>query len=136
VPNNASVVLAVRSGPVDLLLLGDVEREAAHALLLQLRRDPGRARQAAGFDVVKVAHHGSRSSSTPAFLAATAPRVAVVSVGDRSRFGHPHPEVVARLGRAGVHLLRTDRDGAVTLSTDGKRVWMATYASGWEARIR
>jgi competence protein ComEC len=60
----------------------------------------------------------------------------VVSVGDHSRFGHPHPEVVARYRRAGVNLLRTDRDGAVTLSTDGKGVWMTTYAGGWEARIR
>jgi len=85
---------------------------------------------------LKVPHHGSRSSSTPALLARTAARVAIVSVGDHSRFGHPHPEIVARYQAAGVVLLRTDRDGAVTLSTDGRRVWMATNADGWTARIR
>jgi competence protein ComEC len=62
--------------------------------------------------------------------------VAVVSVGAHSRFGHPHAEVVARFARAGVRLFRTDRDGAVTLTTDGEAVWMSTYADGWEARIR
>ena len=85
---------------------------------------------------LKVAHHGSRSSSTPRLLALAAPRVAIVSVGDHSRFGHPHPEVVDRYRQAGVALFRTDRDGAVTFSTDGRRVWMATYADEWTARIR
>jgi competence protein ComEC len=122
--NDDSIVLALRYGEIVLVLTGDVESAGEAAT------HPPRA------FAVKVAHHGSRSSSTPAFLAATAPRVAVVSVGDRSRFGHPHPEVVARYQRAGVHLLRTDRDGAVTLSTDGKSVWASTYTGGWEARIR
>jgi competence protein ComEC len=122
--NDDSVVLAIRYGEIVLLLTGDVEaaRETAldvpHAFAL------------------KVAHHGSRSSSTPGFLAQATPRVAVVSVADHSPFGHPHPEVVARYQRAGIRLFRTDRDGAVTFSTDGIRVWMATYADGWTARIR
>ena len=122
--NDDSVVLAIRYGEIDLLLTGDVEAAGESAL------DVPHA------FALKVAHHGSRSSSTPEFLARAAPRVAVVSVGDHSRFGHPHPEVVARYERAGVPLFRTDRDGAVTFSTDGSRVWMATYADGWTARIR
>jgi competence protein ComEC len=122
--NDDSVVLALGYGEIVLLLTGDVE--AAGESALDVPRTFG----------LKVAHHGSRSSSTPRFLARAAPRVAVVSVGDHSRFGHPHPEVVARYQRAGVSLFRTDRDGAVTFSTDGRRVWMATYADGWTARIR
>jgi competence protein ComEC len=122
--NDDSVVLALRYGEIVLLLTGDVEAAGEAAM------DPPHA------FAVKVAHHGSRSSTTPAFLAAASPRVAVVSVGHQSRFGHPHPDVVARYQGAGVTLFRTDRDGAVTLSTDGKGVWVTTYADGWTARIR
>ena len=92
--NDDSVVLALRYGEVVLLLTGDIEAPAESLI------DPPAA------FALKVAHHGSRSSSTPGFLAAVAPRVAVVSVGDHSRFGHPHPEVVARYERAGIWLFR------------------------------
>jgi len=122
--NDDSVVLALRHREIVLLLTGDVEAAGESAL------DVPRA------FALKVAHHGSRSSSTARLLARAAPRLAVVSVGDHSRFGHPHPEVVARYQAAGIPLLRTDRDGAITLTTDGTRVWMATHADGWTARIR
>jgi competence protein ComEC len=65
-------------------------------------------------------------------VAAVSPRVALVSVGHGNRFGHPHPEVVARYARAGVWLLRTDRDGTVTVSTDGDRLFVRTFRSGQE----
>jgi competence protein ComEC len=122
--NDDSVVLAVRYGEIVLLLTGDVEG-AGEAALATPRAF-----------ALKVPHHGSRSSSTAGLLARAAPRVAIVSVGDHSRFGHPHPEVVARYQGAGIAFYRTDRDGAVTFSTDGRRVWMATQADGWAARIR
>jgi beta-lactamase superfamily II metal-dependent hydrolase len=122
--NDDSVVLALRYGEIVLLLTGDVEAAGESAL------------PAPHAFALKVPHHGSRSSSTAGLLARTAPRVAIVSVGDHSRFGHPHPEVVARYQGAGIALFRTDRDGAVTFSTDGNRVWMATHADGWAARIR
>ena len=64
-------------------------------------------------DVLLVPHHGSRSSSSAAFLAAVAPRWAIAPVGYRNRFGHPHPEVLRRLRAQGVRLLRTDHDGAI-----------------------
>jgi competence protein ComEC len=79
--------------------------------------------------VLKVAHHGARSSTTPAFLDAVRPAVAVVSVGSRNAFGHPDPGVLARLARAGATVYRTDVDGAVTLETDGRALAVTAWAS-------
>ncbi len=122
--NDDSLVVAVRYGAVRILLAGDVERAGEAALAVP----PA--------DALKVPHHGSRSSSTPALLAAARPRVAIVSAGYRSRFGHPHPDVVARYQGLGIPLLRTDRDGSVTLTTDGVKLWVATYRDGREVRYR
>jgi competence protein ComEC len=122
--NDDSLVLVLRYGGATFLLAGDVERA-------------GETRLATGFAfAMKVPHHGSRTSSTPGLVAAVRPAVAVVSAGHRNRFGHPHPEVVARYQQAGTMLLRTDRDGSVTLSTDGNRVWVATYRDDREVRYR
>jgi competence protein ComEC len=79
-------------------------------------------------DFLKVPHHGSKTSSTELFLAAAAPRVAVVSVGDANPFGHPAANVVERYKRSGVRLLRTDRDGAVTALTDGKNIAVHAFS--------
>jgi len=122
--NDDSVVLDLRLGAVHFLLAGDIEKGA------ESRLGPSPA------DVLKVPHHGSRSSSSPGFMAAVAPRVAVVSVGYRNRFGHPHADVVEQLRREGVRLYRTDRDGAVTVSTDGAAIWVRTFRDGQEERIR
>ena len=97
-----------------LLLLGDVEREAAHALLLQLRRDPAMAAQAAGFDVVKVAHHGSGNLDEGLLAEVRAP-VAVVSVGQDNDYGHPSPKALEVLRRNGYAVLRTDQRGDVAV---------------------
>lgn len=110
VKNDDSLVLRLRFGGLSLLLTGDIEAA-------------GEGRLAGRADVLKVPHHGSRSSSTPAFLAATAPRAALLSAGAGNVYGHPHPEVVARYLRAGVRLLRTDREGTVSLAGDGRRLW-------------
>ena len=69
-----------------------------------------------------VPHHGSRSSSTPELIGAVAPRWAVFSAGYRSRFGHPHPEVLARYRSAGIGILRTDLDGAVRVVLNAQEV--------------
>jgi competence protein ComEC len=122
--NDDSVVLDVRYGEVHLLLAGDIEGGAES----RLGGPPAQ--------VLKVPHHGSQSSSSAGFLAAVAPRVAVVSAGYRNRFGHPHPSVVERLTAAGIALFRTDRDGAVTIATDGKSIWLRTFRDGREARVR
>jgi competence protein ComEC len=113
--NDDSLVLALRYGDVTLVLAGDVE-EAGESRLM-----PPRA------DLLKVPHHGSRTSSSPAFLAAARPRLAVVSAGFRNRYGHPHPEVLERYRRLGCLLLRTDRDGAISVSTDGRELRVTTF---------
>lgn len=105
-PNNASVVLLAEVRGVRLLLLGDVEISAQVAL---------RTSQAApGVDVVKVAHHGSRYQD-PALAAWTAGRVAIISVGEGNRYGHPAPETVAAWHGAGAIVGRTDQAGDVAI---------------------
>ena len=122
--NDDSVVLELSLGAVHFLLTGDIEEEAE----IRLGKIPA--------DVLKVPHHGSKSSSSPGFIAAVGPRLAIVSAGYRNRFGHPHPTVVDRFRAAGVQLYRTDRDGAVTVSTDGASVWVRTFRDEQEVRIR
>jgi len=112
--NDSSLTLRVADGAVRVLLTGDVEARAEGAML-------GR-REALAADVLKVPHHGSRTSSTPRFVAVVAPRVAVISVGADNRYGLPSPEVEARYRARGTCILRTDRCGAVTIVTDGRRL--------------
>ena len=112
-PNDNSIVLRATYGNRAILFVGDAEREE-EADLMGL--DPRLLRA----DVLKVGHHGSQTSTGRALLAAVAPRVAVISVGARNRFGHPHPNTLQALDDAGVEVWRTDRDGAVTVTTDGQ----------------
>lgn len=121
VPNNASTVLAVRSGAVDALLMGDVEREAAHAMLLQLRRDPGMAAQARSFDVVKTPHHGSANFDAGLMAEVRAP-MAVISVGEDNDYGHPSPAHLEVLRRNGYAVFRTDERGDVAVVGEGDEV--------------
>lgn len=112
--NNAGLALRFRYGSAGVLFAADLE-------------SGGEARLARAFpnaEVLKVAHHGSRTSSTPLFLEAVRPAVAVVSVGERNAYGHPHPEVMARLEAATERVYRTDRDGTVRVTTDGRRIWV------------
>jgi competence protein ComEC len=126
VPNNASVVLSVRSGEVDALLMGDVEREAAHAMLLALRRDPAMSRAAGELDVVKTPHHGSSNLDTELMAAVRAP-VAVISVGKDNDYGHPAPKHLEVLRRNGSAVYRTDQRGDVAIvSRAGGVVAVAT----------
>ncbi|MDW8324000.1 MAG: DNA internalization-related competence protein ComEC/Rec2 [Burkholderiales bacterium] len=106
--NERSCVLRVQGRHGSVLLVGDIERLGELSLL-------ERVPDSLASEVLVVGHHGSRSSSMPAFLDAVAPAFAVISVGHRNRFGHPHPEVIERLMARGVRILRTDRDGALRL---------------------
>jgi competence protein ComEC len=111
-PNDASFVIRITHGRARALLPGDLEREGEEALLARVGT----------VDVLKVGHHGSRTSSTDAWLDALRPRVALVSCGHPSPFGHPHAEVVERFRARGITLRRTDLSGAVsvTLHADGR----------------
>jgi len=120
VGNDDSVVLRLTDGQVRFLLPGDIEKKVESALA-----HDGTPLAA---DFLKVPHHGSKTSSTDAFVAAVSPRVAVVSVGEANPFGHPAETVLERYGRDHVSLLRTDRDGAVTALTDGRTLEIHTYA--------
>jgi len=110
--NDLSCVLRVTSAHGSMLLTADIEK-AAEALLV--RREGGRLRS----DAMLAPHHGSRTSSTAAFVDAVRPQVVVVPVGYRNRFGHPRADVVERYVAAGANVLRTDLDGAVTVRLAG-----------------
>jgi competence protein ComEC len=117
--NNSSLVLRLRDGSARFLLTGDIEQQTERELISS--GGPLRA------NFLKVPHHGSKTSSTEDFLAAVAPRIAVISVGEGNMFGHPNTAVLERFQRIGARILRTDRDGAVTVLTDGKNISVATY---------
>ena len=108
-PNDLSCVVRIESRHGSVLLTGDLE---ARGELELVRRDPAALKA----DVLLVPHHGSRTSSTRAFIAAVAPTVAVITPGYRNRFGHPRPDIVARYDEAGIRLYRTDYDGALSFS--------------------
>lgn len=118
--NNDSLVLRLRFGERVLLLTGDIEKEAEAALIA--------ATEDLRSDVVKVAHHGSRTSSTAEFVARTHTRIAVISVGLASMFGHPHAEVVERWRASGAEILTTGKRGTITISTDGHDLRVETFA--------
>jgi competence protein ComEC len=113
--NNASVVLRVEAGGRRILLTGDIEAEAE--IVLAMDRDL-RA------DVLKVAHHGSRSSTGERFLDAVQPRLAVISCGRRNLFGHPHPQVLEALAARGIRTWRTDRAGSIDVEITGGRLYV------------
>lgn len=118
--NNASVVVRVVYGSRCFLLTGDIER-AAEQSLLQTAPDALRC------DVVKVAHHGSRTSSTEGFVRAAHPAYAVISVGRESIYGHPHAEVVERWRQSGAQVLTTGERGTISFSTDGRDLQLQTF---------
>ncbi|NUO79917.1 DNA internalization-related competence protein ComEC/Rec2 [candidate division KSB1 bacterium] len=109
--NDASLVIKIIFGKTSLLFPGDVE-QLGEAHLLQ--HTP-----ALDSDLLKVGHHGSRTSSSEVFLRAVTPQWAVISVGRYNRFGHPHAEILERYARLGIHMLRTSQNGAVIFETDG-----------------
>ena len=118
--DNNGIALRLSSGEISFLFTADIREEAEFKLLGQ--------RANLRSTVLKVAHHGSKTSTSPQFLAAVAPELAVISVGTDNPFGHPSPEVVERLvDQLGENkLYRTDRDGTIEFITDGASLWVTT----------
>lgn len=114
--NDASIVLRLTMGDLSFLLTGDIT-ETAEAALIRSGTDLDSS-------VLKIAHHGSRTSTSPAFVGRATPLVDVISVGAGNTYGHPTDEVLARL--SGDLVLRTDHHGDITVSTDGRHLWLHT----------
>lgn len=117
--NNQSLLLRLRFGRRVFLLTGDIEKEIEARLVAE--------NQDLKTDVLKVAHHGSRSSSTAAFLQRAQPAIAVISVAHPSPFDHPHAEIMAGLKTIGAQVLQTSQCGAITISTDGSDLQVKTF---------
>jgi competence protein ComEC len=117
--NNQSLVLRIIYGTQKFLLTGDIEKEAERELL--------DASEFLRSDVVKVAHHGSRTSSTQEFIDAARASIAVIPVGKESPFGHPHAEVLTRWKNSGARILTTGERGTISISTDGRDLQVATF---------
>ncbi|NLX50832.1 MAG: DNA internalization-related competence protein ComEC/Rec2 [Deltaproteobacteria bacterium] len=117
--NDASLVMKITFGSTSFLFTGDISaRVEAHLI-----RAGGDLRS----DVLFVPHHGSLHSSSRDFIRATACRYAVVSAGGKNIFGHPHPDVLERFDAFGVLVFRTDRDGAIRMTSDGRRLKVAPW---------
>src|SRR6266478_5129298 len=121
--NNDSMVLRLHYRDQTILLPGDAEKQVEREILSENGAEPMRA------SVLKVGHHGSKNSTIPEFLAAVRPHVGIISAGEDNPYGHPHAELLERLESAGVRILRTDRDGAVHVLTDGTRLEIACFVA-------
>jgi competence protein ComEC len=119
--NNLSMVLRISEGSRSALFTGDVEIAGERELLAHAPRSMLAA------TVLKAPHHGSRTSSSPAFVSAVRPRIVVLSLGYRNLFGFPAPEVVDRYERAGARVFRTDRSGAVSIDLGTEPVYVRPY---------
>lgn len=108
--NNDSLVLYAEMGGKTWLFTGDLEEQGERALIKQYNLS---------VNILKAGHHGSKTSTSPAFIEAVNPDVAVVSAGQNNRYGHPHASVVDTLQQNGVTLYRTDQNGAVTYQYEG-----------------
>ena len=111
--NNNSIVGRLTYGSFSMLFTGDAEKEEEATILKQ----GGTLKS----DVLKVGHHGSRTSSSPAFLKAVSPKDAFISCGQGNDYGHPHKVTLQKLEKAKINIYRTDRNGTVTLTTDGSK---------------
>jgi competence protein ComEC len=117
--NDASLVVKITLGKISFLIPGDISSAIEKKLV-----DSGADIKS---DILLMPHHGSNHSSIREFIRAVSPRIAIASAGKHNAFGHPHPSVLQRYQEAGVKILRTDQQGAITMRTDGKQLQVDTY---------
>lgn len=117
--NNSSVVLKVNYGGTDILITGDIESRVEKQIIKESDVE---------CDILKVAHHGSSSSSSKRFVEAADPTYAVISVGEDNSYGHPHSEILARYEDEDARILRTDRDGDITFVISEKKIEDIKYS--------
>lgn len=120
--NNTSIVLKIDHRDVSFLFTGDVESDAESKIL---EENPD-----ISSDVLKVAHHGSSTSTSYYFLRSASPLLAVISCGEDNSYGHPHKETVEKLEQASVKTLRTDTDGTVKVVSDGTQFYYSSQKDG------
>jgi competence protein ComEC len=139
--NAYSTVLSISYKKFDLLLTGDLE-EAGEKMVLELLKSyiqkPAITAEnkkyqglpfASDYDILKVAHHGSKNSTPEAFLNVIKPEVSIISCGKNNRYGHPAPQLLKRLQEAGSAIINTSQSGAVTIKTDGEKMEVTEYNS-------
>ena len=114
--NDDSLVMKITYGEVDVLFTGDIGKNAESRLIA--------SGQDLRSEILKVPHHGSRTSSSIPFLDAVQPRYAIFSLGQGNQYQFPHAVVVERYQARGCPMLRTDQSGAITLRTDGTNCWI------------
>lgn len=117
--NAYSTVLSMEYGQFKALFTGDLEKEGEEAVL--------HSEELLDYDLLKVAHHGSKYSTDAEFLSKTRPEIAIISAGNENRYGHPHKEVLERLKDRGIKIYTTMQSGAVTVRTDGKKIRINEY---------
>jgi competence protein ComEC len=114
--NDTGVVSKVIFGNNSFLFTGDISSVAEKEIV--------NSKENILSDVLKVAHHGSKYSTSDIFLEAAQPKIAVISVGAKNTYGHPTPEVLQRLEKSGIKILRTDINGDINLESDGKNIML------------
>jgi len=119
--NNTSIVSKLVFGKNSFLFTGDAYKDVEGELLLN------QVKQQLDSDILKVAHHGSKTSTSEEFLKEVSPEIAVISVGRENKYGHPHPEVLENLAKYGIKVLRTDLNGDIKIISDGKKYAISNF---------
>ena len=107
-------MIRLQYGDRTFLLPGDAEKQVEYQMLSET--EPANLHA----DVLKIGHHGSKNSSMPEFLASVSPQIVIISAGEQNPYGHPSPELLQRLEDNGYQVLRTDKEGAIQVLTDGR----------------